>query len=165
MLSSWEQDLFFGQWHWWSPYIYGPLCIKFWSVSHTPSKLNFILGHIDVSLLIGCGDLYMLVTASGFYKWGPVHTILNMALELLVFSLSYGSKGLQHYNTYIAHIDIVQIFVEKKCPRVIWWTSLRQMLTWFTICRLCSEDFGLMGLRYGSRNLSAGVTLTPFSCN
>ncbi|KAA0037524.1 Beta-galactosidase 9 isoform 1 [Cucumis melo var. makuwa] len=29
--------------------------------------------------------------------------------------------------------------------------------------RLSSEDFGLMGLRYGSRNLSAGVTLTPFS--
>ncbi|XP_022993613.1 uncharacterized protein LOC111489553 [Cucurbita maxima] len=29
--------------------------------------------------------------------------------------------------------------------------------------RLCSEDFGLMGLRYGSRNLSVGVTLMPFS--
>ncbi|XP_022133850.1 uncharacterized protein LOC111006302 [Momordica charantia] len=29
--------------------------------------------------------------------------------------------------------------------------------------RLCSEDYGLMGLRYGSRNLSLGVTLMPFS--
>ncbi|CAK9308888.1 unnamed protein product [Citrullus colocynthis] len=29
--------------------------------------------------------------------------------------------------------------------------------------RLCPEDYGLMGLRYGSRNLSAGVTLLPFS--
>ncbi|KAG7016189.1 hypothetical protein SDJN02_21294 [Cucurbita argyrosperma subsp. argyrosperma] len=29
--------------------------------------------------------------------------------------------------------------------------------------RLCSEDFGLMGLRYGSRNLSVGITLKPFS--
>ncbi|CAK9154298.1 unnamed protein product [Ilex paraguariensis] len=30
--------------------------------------------------------------------------------------------------------------------------------------RVCSEDYGVMGLRYGSSNLSIGATLMPFSC-
>lgn len=30
-------------------------------------------------------------------------------------------------------------------------------------CRITSEDFGVMGLRYGSANLSIGATVMPFS--
>lgn len=30
--------------------------------------------------------------------------------------------------------------------------------------RLLSEDFGIMGLRYGSGNLSMGAILMPFAC-
>lgn len=123
---------------------------------------------IDVFLLIRCGDLYML--AYGF-------RVLQMRSCAYYPKYGFGAFGifpllrqqrfatLEHLLTH-AHINIVQTFVDKEmCPRIIWWTSSRHMLTWFTICRLCSEDYGLMGLRYGSRNLSLGVTLMPFSCN
>ena len=31
-------------------------------------------------------------------------------------------------------------------------------------CRVSAEDYGVMGLRYGSGNLSFGATIMPFSC-
>lgn len=164
------KDFFVGQWHWWSTYVCGPLRVQLWSVRDTLLQVNFILGSLMYPCSLAVVIFICWLMASGFYKWGHVHIIPNMGLEPLVFSHSYRRKGLQHTDTYIQYMHLLTLykfFRIQNVPRVIWLKTSRHILKrlWFTICRLSSEDFGLMGLRYGSRNLSAGVTLMPFSCN
>jgi hypothetical protein len=40
--------------------------------------------------------------------------------------------------------------------------SVKLCLCFF--CRVRSEDYGVMGVRYGSENLSVGASFVPISC-
>lgn len=97
----------------------------------------------------------MHAMSSGFCGWDHVLIIQNMGLELTEFSLCFWRKGALVATCGLTSYDLLysqSITLQYDIAHEL--NHLR---------RESSQDYGQMGLRYGSKNLSCGVSVTPFA--